>query len=120
MRLAHIVLLRSVVLLKSVVLLMCMVSQAFAEMPVTAERKLVLRDLLLNDCGACHGMTMKGGLGLPLTPEALRDKDSNGLLLTILDGRPGTAMPPWRRFLSEADARWMLQELQRGLSVSEP
>ena len=102
------------------VLLMSMASPAFAEMPVTAERQHVLMDLLRNDCGACHGLTMKGGLGLPLTPEALRDKDSSGLLLTILDGRPGTAMPPWRRFLSEADARWMLQQLQRGLSVSEP
>lgn len=108
------------VLLKSVVLLLSMVSLAFAESSVTLERQQVLRDLLRNDCGACHGMTMKGGLGLPLTPEALRDKDSEGLLLTILDGRPGTAMPPWRRFLSEADARWMLQQLQRGLSVSEP
>jgi len=102
------------------VLLMTMVSHSFAEMSVTSERQQVLMDLLRNDCGACHGLTMKGGLGLPLTPDALRDKDSNGLLLTILDGRPGTAMPPWRRFLSEADARWMLQQLQRGLSVSEP
>lgn len=91
-----------------------------AQPSVSVERQQELLQLLRNDCGACHGLTMKGGLGLPLTPEALKEKDSTGLLLTILDGRPGTAMPPWRRFLSEADARWMLEQLQRGLPAREP
>lgn len=91
----------------------------FAEAP-SADRQHELLALLRNDCGACHGMTMKGGLGLPLTPEALRAKDSQSLVLTILDGRPGTPMPPWRRFLSEPEARWMLEQLQRGLPASEP
>ncbi|CBL47288.1 Heme biosynthesis protein NirC [gamma proteobacterium HdN1] len=60
-------------------------------------------------------MTLQGGLGLPLTPEALQDKDPQSLVLTILDGRPGTPMSPWRRFLTEDEARWMVQQLQRGL-----
>ena len=79
------------------------------------DRQQQLRHLLREDCGACHGMTLKGGLGLPLTPEALRDKDDDGLRITILDGRPGTPMPPWRPFLSEDEARWLVSQLKRGL-----
>ncbi|RZU38539.1 cytochrome c55X [Fluviicoccus keumensis] len=82
--------------------------------PVPARQQQLLH-LLRDDCGACHGMTLKGGLGLPLTPEALRDKDDAGLLHTILDGRPGTPMPPWRPFLSEDEARWLVSQLKRGL-----
>lgn len=78
-------------------------------------RQQELRHLLREDCGACHGLTLKGGLGLPLTPEALRDKDDDGLRVTILQGRPGTPMPPWRPFLSEDEARWLVSQLKRGL-----
>lgn len=102
------------------VILSLLTAPVLADTSLPLERQQELLQLLRNDCGACHGLTMKGGLGLPLTPEALKEKDSTGLLLTILDGRPGTAMPPWRRFLSEADARWMLEQLQRGLPASEP
>ncbi len=82
--------------------------------PAPARQQQLLH-LLRDDCGACHGLTLKGGLGLPLTPEALRDKDDTGLLHTILDGRPGTPMPPWRPFLSEDEARWLVSQLKRGL-----
>lgn len=82
-------------------------------------RQQELLHLLRDDCGACHGMTMKGGLGLPLTADALRDKDDDGLVFTILEGRPGTAMPPWRPFLSESEARWLLQRLRHGAIAPE-
>lgn len=75
-------------------------------------RQQELLHLLHNDCGACHGMSLKGGLGLPLTPEALRDKDDDGLRFTILNGRPGTPMPPWRPFLSDDEARWLVDRLK--------
>ena len=94
---------------------MLFASVVAADTGILEARQRELLNLLRNDCGACHGMTMKGGLGLPLTPEALRDKDFNSLVLTILDGRPGTPMPPWRRFLTENEARWMVQQLQHGL-----
>ena len=32
----------------------------------------------------------------------------------ILDGRPGTAMPPWRPLLSEAEAAWIADYLLNG------
>jgi cytochrome c55X len=36
------------------------------------------------------------------------------LLTTVLDGRPGTAMPPWRPFMTEAEGRWVVDSLIRG------
>jgi cytochrome c55X len=33
---------------------------------------------------------------------------------TILFGRPGTAMPPWKNFLNEEEAAWIVQNLQKG------
>jgi cytochrome c55X len=73
-----------------------------------------LLQLLHNDCGACHGLSLKGGLGSPLTPQALAGKPADSLVATILNGRPGTPMPPWRPFLSEEEAQWLVQLLQQG------
>jgi cytochrome c55X len=78
-------------------------------------RRAELLHLVRQDCGSCHGMTLKGGLGPPLTPDALRDKPADSLMLTIVNGRPGTAMPPWRPFVSEAEATWIVEQLQKGL-----
>jgi len=35
---------------------------------ISAERQQALRDLLKQDCGACHGLTLKGGMGPALLP----------------------------------------------------
>ena len=76
------------------------------------ERELVR--LVRQDCGSCHGMLLAGGLGQPLTPEALREKPAESLVATVLHGRPGTAMPPWKSILSERDAEWIVERLLRG------
>ena len=73
-----------------------------------------LLHLLKQDCGSCHGMRLTGGLGPPLTPAALRTKPAESLAATIVSGRPGTAMPPWRRFLSEAEAEWLVARMVAG------
>lgn len=73
-----------------------------------------LSSLVRQDCGSCHGLTMRGGLGKPLTTEALRAWDRDQLVHIILDGVPGTPMPPWRPLLSESDARWIADNLKRG------
>jgi len=78
-------------------------------------RQAELLSLLKQDCGACHGMTLKGGLGPPLLPEVLKDKPLDFLIRTILDGRPGTPMPPWRPFMTEDEARWLVQSLKQGV-----
>ena len=79
------------------------------------ERQAELRYLLRQDCGSCHGMTLKGGLGPALTPEALAQRDLAALEATILHGRPGTAMPPWSDFITPAEAAWLARELKSGV-----
>lgn len=73
-----------------------------------------LTRLVRQDCGSCHGMRLSGGLGSPLTPEALRDKPVEGLVATVLYGRPGTAMPPWKSILSEGEVQWVVDHLLAG------
>jgi cytochrome c55X len=76
-----------------------------------AERQRELVQLVRQDCGSCHGMTLQGGLGPSLQPDALRDKSVDSLVATIIGGRPSTPMPPWQRFLSEAEAQWIVEKL---------
>jgi cytochrome c55X len=73
-----------------------------------------LANLVRQDCGSCHGLTLKGGLGKPLTPEHLSAWSRDQLVSIVLDGVPGTPMPPWRPLLSEADGRWIVERLQQG------
>lgn len=82
--------------------------------PVPA-RQAELLNLVRQDCGSCHGLTLAGGLGLPLTPEALKGKSAEALTETILHGRGGTPMPPWKPFLTEAEAAWIVDTLLKGL-----
>lgn len=84
-----------------------------AESP-TAIRRAELIALVRQDCGSCHGLTLKGGLGPALLPASLKDKPADSLKATILQGRPGTPMPPWQRFLSEPEADWIVSQLQKG------
>lgn len=84
-----------------------------------ASRRAELVQLLRHDCGSCHGLTLKGGLGPPLTPTALAGKPPEWLRATILDGRPGTPMPPWRPFMTEQEAGWLVDLLIRGLIDAE-
>jgi cytochrome c55X len=77
-------------------------------------RQAELRHLLLHDCGSCHGMTLQGGLGPALLPKALAGKPDAFLKYTILNGRSGTPMPPWRDILSDADVTWIVRALRKG------
>lgn len=85
-----------------------------AETPSLA-RQAELLNLLKQDCGSCHGLTMRGGLGPALLPQALAGKDEERLVEIVLDGVPGTPMPPWRFELSAQDAAWMVARLRAGL-----
>lgn len=78
------------------------------------ERQQVLDDLLVHDCGSCHGTRLLGGLGPPLTPQRMRRLSRDVIVSTILEGRAGTAMPPWRALLTPADAAWLAHRLVRG------
>jgi cytochrome c55X len=78
------------------------------------ERQAALERLVLQDCGSCHGMSLKGGLGADLTPETLAEREPHEIARIVLDGVPGTAMPPWRPLLTEAEAAWIADYLIEG------
>jgi cytochrome c55X len=92
--------------------LMLLCATVLADIANPRRRELV--SLVRQDCGACHGMTLKGGLGPPLTSAALSGKSSEYLRAVILDGRAGTPMPPWRPFLSDAEVTWLVHALKEG------
>ena len=77
-------------------------------------RQAELIHLLKHDCGSCHGMTMKGGLGKPLSVKALANRDVQELTDIILEGIPGTPMPPWQKFLNPNEVRWIVRVLKDG------
>jgi cytochrome c55X len=81
---------------------------------LTTSRAAELHNLLLQDCGSCHGMTLNGGLGPALTPDALKDKPREYIELTILNGRSGTPMPPWKDILTREEIRWLVDVLYSG------
>lgn len=97
--------------LAGLTLLVATAATAASAEPAPA-RAMELRALVRHDCGSCHGMTLKGGLGLPLTPDRLAEIPAEALAAAILDGRPGTPMPPWRGLLSEADADWIARYIK--------
>ncbi|KPK11658.1 MAG: hypothetical protein AMJ68_04960 [Acidithiobacillales bacterium SG8_45] len=90
---------------------------AIASSTISAERQAELMHLLRHDCGSCHGMTLQGGLGPALTAKALSGKSQDFLKQTVLDGRSGTAMPPWRGLLSEREVAWLVQQLMEGADL---
>ncbi|MFD2189371.1 c-type cytochrome [Pistricoccus aurantiacus] len=83
----------------------------FASAEPASERQKELETLLYQDCGSCHGMTLRGGLGPSLLPEALARYNLDAITGIILHGVPGTAMPPWSDLLTEDDAAWLADHL---------
>jgi cytochrome c55X len=73
-----------------------------------------LTNLVRQDCGSCHGLTLQGGLGKPLTADQLAKWDHDQLVHIILDGVAGTPMPGWRPLMTEAEARWIADVLKQG------
>lgn len=81
----------------------------------SSERKAELYNLVVQDCGSCHGLTMRGGLGSALLPKDLQGKDIETLTEIVLDGVEGTPMPPWRSQFRDGEARWIVEQLKKGL-----
>ncbi|MGD9785635.1 MAG: cytochrome c [Hyphomicrobiaceae bacterium] len=88
-------------------------STAVHAAPITAERAAELRHLVRHDCGSCHGMTLKGGLGPDIRAARLAGIDPATIAAIILDGVPGKPMPPWRSLLSSDEAFWIANYLLR-------
>ncbi len=83
---------------------------------VSIDRQRELLHLIQHDCGSCHGMTLKGGLGAPLTTEKLQGKSHESLSSIIMNGVEGTPMPPWKDILNEKEIAWVVKQLKTGLS----
>ncbi|MGD2075535.1 MAG: cytochrome c [Gammaproteobacteria bacterium] len=99
-------------MLRPLLLILSVVASAAAAQDVSTERRDQLLSLVHQDCGSCHGMRLTGGLGPPLTSEALQGRSRHDLRATIRAGRPGTPMPPWKALLSEADIEWIVEYLK--------
>jgi cytochrome c55X len=95
-------------------LLMLAAPAAYAGSP-SASRQAELIYRLRQDCGSCHGYTLKGGLGPSLLPAALKGKDDDTLVHVILYGMPGRPMPPWSFEVSRDEAAWLVREMKKGL-----
>ena len=103
-------------MVKYLLVLLFASSSALAEITapkITEKRKQELQHLIKHDCGSCHGMTLKGGLGPSLLPESLKEKPDELLFITIREGRPGTPMPPWKSLLSIDDVNWIVKHLRK-------
>ncbi|MDD5228393.1 MAG: cytochrome c [Methylococcales bacterium] len=97
--------------MKKLLFLLFIYSSCLAAEPSLA-RQTELQNLLKNDCGACHGLLLQGGLGSPLQPKDLAQKSDEFLIDTITNGRKGTAMPPWKPFMTQDEITWLVSLLR--------
>lgn len=95
-------------------LMVCVLGPSAQAEPLAARQDELLHRLR-HDCGSCHGMTLKGGLGPPLLPAALAERAEEDLADVILHGAPGTPMPPWAFELTDDEALWLARRLKQGL-----
>jgi mono/diheme cytochrome c family protein len=75
---------------------------AWADQPPPAERVAIGRKLFRSRCSVCHGEDGEGTIGPSLNNQSVLTVVSNEFLHdTIVDGRPGTAMPAWRQLSTD-------------------
>lgn len=86
--------------------------QARTPAGISPQRQVELLYFLKHDCGSCHGLTRSGGLGSPLLPENMAGRGDDELTEIIMQGVPGTPMPPWKELLSEPEARWLVRAIK--------
>ena len=101
---------------KLILLLLAVLLPSAGAAEPTAERQRELIYRLRQDCGSCHGMTLKGGLGPSLLPAIMRQRDEAHLIGVIRDGIPGTPMPAWDFEITEVEARWLARQLRQGVA----
>lgn len=76
-------------------------------MSAAAVDSAALERLVRQDCGSCHGLTLKGGLGPDIRPESLSHYDHETLMEVVSGGIPGTPMPPWKPLLTSSELDWI-------------
>ncbi|GAB6054469.1 hypothetical protein JCM17960_32890 [Magnetospira thiophila] len=100
--------------MRTLVILLLILAAVPARAEMVTPRQGELLYVLEQDCGSCHGLTLRGGLGPALMPERLQDRSAGDLAEVILEGVPGTPMPPWRPFFSQQEALWLAHVLKSG------
>ncbi len=98
-------------LIVGIIFLLAIANKVNAE--ISNHRQQELTYMVRQDCGSCHGMTLKGGLGPSLLAKRLANLPDIYLIETIKHGRPGTAMPPWLPILTEEEIRWIVSWLKK-------
>lgn len=73
-----------------------------------------LAQFFSDTCGGCHGLNREGGTGPALVPSRL-PAPPEFYFQTIVEGRPGTIMPPWGSQLSDDEINILVQYI-----LSEP
>ncbi len=81
---------------------------------ISIDRQQELTYMVQQDCGSCHGMTLKGGLGPSLLPERVSVLPKQYLINAVTHGRQGTPMPPWGPLLKQNEIEWIVEQLQLG------
>ncbi len=81
---------------------------------ISTERQKELTYMVQQDCGSCHGMTLKGGLGPSLLPERVAVLPRQYLIDAVTHGRQGTPMPPWGPILQQNEIEWIVEQLLLG------
>jgi cytochrome c55X len=87
---------------------------AAAALALSDQRRDEMIHLVRQDCGSCHGLTLKGGLGSALLPENLEPLDAATIAMIILEGKSGTPMPAWKNLLTPDEALWIARHLKQG------
>jgi len=63
-------------------------------------------------CAGCHGTLRTGATGPKITPDRTKELGTEALKTIIANGRPGTAMPPWKQFLTDEEINIMALYIQ--------
>ena len=95
--------------------LYALATEPLSEQRLSEQRKGEIGQIVQQDCGSCHGLTLKGGLGPNLDPARLAQYPNGFLKATILHGRPGTPMPPWGPLLSADEIHYIAPQLRSGV-----
>jgi len=86
---------------------------ALDDQKIPVERQQELADFVVQDCGSCHGLTFKGGLGSAFTKEKLEETPEQVLFEVIEKGIEGTPMPAWGPLLKPEEIKWIINYLKR-------
>ncbi|MDR9424303.1 MAG: cytochrome c [Marinobacter sp.] len=95
---------------------MLLVAGAYAGAP---QSRAELENFVIQDCGSCHGLTMRGGLGPPLRPKDLEQLPAEAIAAIIREGVDGTAMPPWKALLTDEEILWISRQLKSGALITD-